>query len=113
MGICDNQNLLSTPTAKMPNPAALKHNGRRRPAMTTVEIQLPDQLAQDAERAGLLSPTALEELLRKQLRSQSAAALSEAMTRISAVNDLPYMSPEDVAEEIAAMRAERRAANGR
>jgi hypothetical protein len=79
-------------------------------AMTTVRIDLPDQLAQDAERAGLLSPAALEELLRKQLRTQSAGALQVAMDRISAVNDLPYMSPEDVAEEIAAMRAERRAA---
>jgi hypothetical protein len=81
--------------------------------MRTVEIQLPDKLAQDAERAGLLSPEALEELLRKQLRTQSAAALQVAMDRISVVNDLPYMSPEDVAEEIAAMRAERRATDSR
>jgi hypothetical protein len=35
------------------------------------------------------------------------------MDRISVVNDLPYMSPEDVAEEIAAMRAERRATDSR
>jgi hypothetical protein len=81
--------------------------------MRTVEIQLPDKLAQDAERAGLLSPEALEELLRNKLRTQSAAALQVAMDRISVVNDLPYMSPEDVAEEIAAMRAERRATDSR
>jgi len=81
--------------------------------MTTVEIKLPDDLAHDAERAGLLSPSALEELLRRQLRMHSAAALSGAMDSISAVNDLPYMSPEDVADEIAAMRAERRANGSR
>ncbi len=37
--------------------------------MTTVQITLPDQLAQDAERAGLLSSESLEELLRKQLKA--------------------------------------------
>jgi len=31
------------------------------------------------------------------------------MDRMSAVDDPPYMSPEEVAEEIKAMRAERRA----
>ncbi len=81
--------------------------------MTTVRIDIPDQLAQDAERAGLLSSEALEELLRKQLRAKATEALREAMDQISAINDLPYMSPEDVAEEIKAMRAERRAAVSR
>jgi hypothetical protein len=79
--------------------------------MTTIQIELPDQLAQEAERAGLLSPTVLEELLREKLRAQSLDELREAMDRMHALNDLPYMSPEEVAEEIAVMRAERRAAN--
>jgi hypothetical protein len=79
--------------------------------MTTVQIELPDQLAQDAERAGLLSPAAFEELLREGLRARSRDRLHAAMDRIAATNDLPYMSPEEVAEEIAIMRAEERAAN--
>jgi hypothetical protein len=79
-------------------------------AMTTVQIELPDQLAQDAERAGLLSPTALEELLREKLRVQSLQELLRVSDGIAAKNDLPYMSPEEVAEEIALMRAEKRAA---
>jgi len=77
--------------------------------MTTVQITLPDQLAQEAQRAGLLSPNALEKLLRDQLKAQQAARLFTAMDRMAAVDDPGYMSPEEVAEEIAAMRAERRA----
>ena len=79
--------------------------------MTIVEIQLPDQLAQDAERAGLLSPAALEELLRKQLRSQSATALIAALRKMDSSDDAEAITPEVAAEEIALMRAERRAAS--
>lgn len=77
--------------------------------MTTVQITLPDQLAQEAERAGLLSSQSLEELLRRQLKAKAAEPLFAAMDRMAAVDDPAYMSPEDVAKEIAAMRAERRA----
>jgi hypothetical protein len=77
--------------------------------MTTIQLTLPDQLAQEAERAGLLSPESLEERLRKQLKAKAAEQLFAAMDRMAAVNDPSYMSPEEVAEEIKAMRAERRA----
>jgi len=77
--------------------------------MTTVQITLPDQLAQEAERAGLLSSESLEELLRKQLKAKAAEQLFAAMDKMSAVEGVPYMSPEEVAEEIKAMRAEKRA----
>lgn len=77
--------------------------------MTTIQLTLPDQLAQDAERSGLLSPESLEEWLRKQLKAKAAEQLFVAMDRMAAVDDPSYMSPEEVAEEIKAMRAERRA----
>ncbi len=77
--------------------------------MTTVKITLPDQLAQDAQRAGLLSPEFLEKLLREHLRAQRVDELFSAMERMSAVDDPAIMSPEAVAEEIAAMRSGRRA----
>ena len=77
--------------------------------MTTIQLTLPDQLAQEAERAGLLSPESLEEWLRKQLEAKAAEQLFAAMDRMAAVDDPSYMSPEEVAEEIKAMRAERRA----
>jgi hypothetical protein len=76
--------------------------------MTTVQITLPDQLAQEAQRAGLLSPDLLEKWLREQLKAQRVDQLFSAMDRMGAVSDPAIMSPEAVAEEIAAMRAERR-----
>ncbi len=78
--------------------------------MTTVRIDIPDQLAQDAERAGLLSSEALEELLRKQLRAKSAAELMAALREMDSSDDPEAITPEVAAQEIALMRAERRAA---
>ena len=81
--------------------------------MTTVQITLPDQLAQEAQSAGLLSPEFVEKWLREQLKVQRVDQLFSAMERMSSVDEPPIMSPEAVAEEIAAMRAERRAHNPR
>ncbi len=80
--------------------------------MTTIQINLPDQLAEDAKQAGLLSAELLENWLRQQLRERRADQLFFAMDRMSAVDDPAVISPEAVAEEIAAMRAERRARSG-
>ena len=79
-----------------------------RTTMTTVQITLPDQLAQDAQRAGLLSPIKLERWLRDELKAQRANSLFEAMDRMAAVDEPAVMSPQEMAEEIANMRAERR-----
>ena len=79
--------------------------------MTTVQITLPDQLAQEAQRAGLLSPARLEKWLRDQLKDQRVDELFSAMDRMHSVDVPAAMSPEEVAEEIATMRAERRAKN--
>lgn len=77
--------------------------------MTTVQITLPDQLAQEAQRAGLLSQAALVKLLRDQLKTQHMDEFFAAMDRMAKVEEPPAMSPEEVAEEIRAMREERRA----
>jgi hypothetical protein len=77
--------------------------------MTTVQIVLPDQLAQEAKRAGLLSPELLEKWLREQLKVRRVDQLFSAMDRMSAIDEPPVMTSEAVAAEIAAMRAERRA----
>ena len=79
--------------------------------MTTVQITLPDQLAQEAQRAGLLSSARLEKWLREQIKTQRIDELFTAMDRMAATNEPPAMSPEEVAKEIAAMRAERRTKN--
>ena len=80
--------------------------------MTTVQVTLPDQLAQEAQRAGLLSSARLERWLRDQLKTQRVDELFVAMDRVDSVDSVDepaVMSPEDVAHEIATMRAERRA----
>jgi hypothetical protein len=79
--------------------------------MTTVQITLPDQLAQEAQRAGLLSSARLERWLRDQLKTQRVDDFFVAMNRMSTVDEPAVMSPEEVAREIASMRAERRSKN--
>jgi post-segregation antitoxin (ccd killing protein) len=78
--------------------------------MTTVQITLPDQLAQEAQRAGLLTSPTLERMLRQQLKAQRVDELFTAMERMAAVEEPAALSPEEVVEEIRAMRVERRAA---
>ena len=75
--------------------------------MTTLQITLPDQLAQDEQRAGLLSPARLEKCLRDQLEGQRVDELFSAMDRMASVDEPAAMSPKDVAQEIVTMRAER------
>lgn len=79
--------------------------------MTTVEFTLPDQLARDAQSAGLLNAAAVERMLREQLKTKHVDELFTAMERMSAADTPAMMPPEEVAEEIRLMRAERRAKN--
>lgn len=78
-------------------------------SMTTLEIMLPDQLARDAARAGLLVPERLAGLLREKLKAARVDELFAAMDRMAEDDGSTAMSPEEVALEIAAMRAEGRA----
>ena len=77
--------------------------------MTTVEFTLPDQLARDAQSAGLLNAVSVERMLREQLKSKHVDELFAAMDRMAAAGSPAAMSPEEVAGEIRVMRAERRA----
>lgn len=77
--------------------------------MTTVSITLPDQLAQEAKQAGLLSEVALAKLLREQLQARREEAFFAALDQMEQTTEPPAMSPEAVADEIRLMRAERRA----
>jgi hypothetical protein len=79
--------------------------------MTTVQITLPDQLAQEAQSAGLLTSATIERMLREQLKVQHVDGLFEAMDRMAAVDVPAALSPEEMAQEIRIMRAERRAKN--
>jgi hypothetical protein len=75
--------------------------------MTTVRITLPDELAREAERAGLLAPDAVERMLRERLRAAQVSELFEAMDRMLAVDE-PPMTPAEIEAEIKAARAARR-----
>ena len=75
--------------------------------MTTVQLTLPDQLAQEAKNAGLLTSARLEQWLREQLQRQHVDELFAAMDRMGAVDEPSLLSPEDLAVEIAALRAGR------
>lgn len=75
--------------------------------MTTVQITLPDELAQQAASAGLLSPEAIEAMLREQLRRRAGEALQSIWQRLPAEEITPE-EQEQIAEEVRQVRAERR-----
>ena len=76
--------------------------------MTTLEISLPDSLAEEAKAAGLLAPEAIEQMVREAIRRRAMEELKQAMDRMAAV-DGPVMTPKEIQEEIRAAHAERRA----
>jgi hypothetical protein len=75
--------------------------------MTSLQISLPDEVAQSALKEGLLAPEALERLLRE-LR---LARLDAARQRLAEAPLAP-MTAEEVQVEIDAYRAEQRRAAG-
>jgi hypothetical protein len=79
--------------------------------MTTVEVKLPDQLAHEAQAAGLLAPEALERLVREALRARRLQAFAETRQKLAA-DPLPPMTAEEIQAEIEAYRADSRRAAG-
>ncbi len=76
-------------------------------AMTTVQITLPDELAQKAANAGLLTAEALEAMLREQLRRRDGEAL-QAMWQRGPLDELTPETEQLIVEEVRKVRAERR-----
>ena len=74
--------------------------------MTSIEIQLPDKLAEDAQAAGLLTPEAIERLLREQLRKQAGEALRDMWARVPREELTPEIA-QMINEEVQAVRHER------
>ena len=79
--------------------------------MTTVEITLPDRLAEEAERQGLLAPERIEHMLRAELRTERVARLRHIRSSLSA-DPRPPMTAEEIQAEIDAYRADFRRATG-
>jgi len=82
--------------------------------MTRIQIDLPDTTAQAAREAGLLSSTAIQELLEDAMRRQAGrrAALARLLAVAPAIEaaGAPPITEEEIAAEVEAARAERTAA---
>ena len=77
--------------------------------MTTVQITLPDALAQEATVAGLLAPDKIEGLLRERLRADRIER-TKATRAALAAKPLAPMTAEEINAEIQAHRSEQRRA---
>jgi len=77
-----------------------------------LKLKLPDSLVREAQASGLLTPEALEALLRDEVQRRRIGQLFKAADRLAA---LPPMTEAEVEAEIRAARAERRSsrASGR
>lgn len=79
--------------------------------MTTVQITLPDALAQEATKAGLLAPEKIERMLREGLRQERIVRMKAARATLAA-EPLAPMTPEEINAEIDAYRTGQRRAAG-
>ena len=73
---------------------------------------LPDTLAGEARAAGLLTPSAIERLLREAVRSKAVNELFETADRLAATN-MPPMTMDEIQAEVDAVRNARRERAGR
>lgn len=80
--------------------------------MATLELELPDQLARDARKAGLLSAKAIEDLLREAIRKRAAREFLAVAHRVAAAR-IPPMSEEEIQVEVNAVRKAKRRARAR
>ncbi|MBI2799085.1 MAG: hypothetical protein HYX63_02180 [Gammaproteobacteria bacterium] len=76
--------------------------------MTEVIVQLPDELAERAKNAGLLSDRAIQRLIEDAIRREAGRKLLNLADKIHAAN-IPAMRDDDVVAEVKAVRVERRA----
>lgn len=78
--------------------------------MTTVQINLPDDLAQKASSAGLLSAESMEAMRREQLRRRAAGEALQALWQRGPADELTPQIEQDIVEEVRKVRAELRLA---
>ena len=75
--------------------------------MTTLTIELPDELVEEARTRGLLAPGAMEAMIRDALRRRAVGELFEAADKPLA-EESPPMTLAEIQEEVNAVRSERR-----
>ena len=74
--------------------------------MTELMVKLPDDLAQRAKSAGLLTDSATQRLLEEAMRREAGRRLLQAAQQLHAAGVEP-MSEEEIVAEVKAARAER------
>lgn len=74
---------------------------------TEFKLILPDSLAREAEASGLLTPEAIEALVREELRRRRVNHLFEAADRLANL-DMPPVTESELEAEIEAVRRSRR-----
>ena len=77
--------------------------------MTTITVELPDDLAEEAQRQGLLESAAVEAMIRETLRRRAGKELLEAADKLATAKAkcLP-MTMAEIQEEVDAVRSDRR-----
>lgn len=80
--------------------------------MAEVIVRLPDELVRRAERAGLLSDSAIQRLLEDAMRREAGRRLLAVADRLHAA-DIPPLTDKEIIAEVKAVRAERRARNAK
>lgn len=75
--------------------------------MTTLTIDLPDNLIKEAKSAGLLTSNAIETLLRQTLRYRASNELFVAADKLTDAK-FPPMTMEEIQEEVNAVRAQKK-----
>jgi hypothetical protein len=77
--------------------------------MTTLEIKLllPEPLAREAKKAGLLNAPAIESLLREAMRKRALDRFLQTAERVAAAG-VPPMNEEEIQAEVNAVRKARR-----
>ncbi len=76
--------------------------------MTELVVTLPDELAQRAKSAGLLSDSAIQRLLEEAMQREAGRKMLEIAQRVQAAG-IPPMTMDEIQAEVDAVRAERRA----
>lgn len=68
-----------------------------------IKLDLPESLAREAEAGGLLTPQAIESLIREEIRRRRIDGLFDAADRLAAL-ETPAMTDAEVEAEIQATR---------
>jgi hypothetical protein len=80
--------------------------------MKTIKITVPDELADEAIKAGLFQHPQLERMLQEGLRRAKAVEVLDGLWSKVEKYPEPSMSMDEITAEVKAYRAERRRATG-